>query len=60
MNRRLRVAQKEYWLGTAVRRTWDAALLTALFLALGGWTLEQLAPGARSIRKAIEQLQSGQ
>ena len=58
--RRLRVAQKEHWLGTALRRTWVRVLFTALLLAIGGWTLEQMAPGARSIGKAIEQIRSGE
>jgi hypothetical protein len=57
--RRLRVAQKEHWLGTALRKTWFAAIVTAGALALGGWTLEQMAPGARSIGKAVEQLRHG-
>ena len=54
--RRLRVAQKEHWLGTAIRKTWTLALTTAAFLALGGLVLEQIAPGARSIGQAIKQL----
>lgn len=58
--RRLRIAQTEHWLGTALRKTGGAALITALALALGGWVLEELAPGARSIGKAIEQLRSGE
>jgi hypothetical protein len=58
--RRLRIAQREHWLGTALRKTWLAAFATALALALGGWALEQAAPGARSIGKAIEQIRSGE
>ena len=54
--RRLRVAQKEHWLGTALRKTWLAAVAMAVALAIGGWALEEVAPGARSIGKAIEQL----
>lgn len=56
--RRLRIAQKEHWLGTAIRKTWAPALITALALSLGGWVLEQLAPGTRSIGKAVEQIRS--
>jgi len=56
--RRLQVAEREHWLGTAIRRTWSAALLTILLLALGGWVLEQMAPGTRSIGPAIEQIRS--
>lgn len=54
--RRLRIAQREHWLGTALRKTWLAALVTAAALAIGGWALEEMAPGARSIGKAIQQL----
>ena len=57
--RRLRVAQKEHWLGTALRKTIGRALLTALLLGIGGWALEMMAPGAHSIGKAIEQIRSG-
>jgi len=32
------------------------ALLTVAALATGGWALEQIAPGARSIGKAMQQL----
>lgn len=54
--RRLRIAEKEHWLGTAIRKTWGVALVTAGALALIGWILEQLAPGAHSIGRAIERL----
>ena len=54
--RRLRVAQKEHWLGTALRRTWRTAGMTAILLSMIGLALEVMAPGARSIGKAIEQL----
>lgn len=57
--RRLRIAEKEHWLGTAIRKTWGLALVTAGALALIGWILEQLAPGAHSIGRAIERLSSG-
>jgi len=54
--RRLRTAQKENWLGTALRRTWVPALLVALALSAGGWALEQMAPGSRSAGKALKEL----
>jgi hypothetical protein len=54
--RRLRMAQKEHWLGTALRRTWVPAVVTAAALFTIGWILEQLAPGAHSIGQALEQL----
>ena len=57
--RRLRIAQNEHWLGTAVRKTWSLAIITAVVLAFVGFILEELAPGARSIGRAIEQLKNG-
>ena len=57
--RRLRVAEKEHWLGTAIRKTWWPAFLTALVLAVCGWVLGELAPGSRSIGRAIEQIRTG-
>lgn len=54
--RRLRIAQDEHWLGTAIRKTWSVAVIVALVLAVAGLILEELAPGARSIGRAIEQL----
>ena len=54
--RRLRIAEKEHWLGTAIRETWLPALIAAIALAFVGWTLEKMVPGARSIGKALEQL----
>jgi hypothetical protein len=57
--RRLRAAQKEHWLGTALRKTWAPMLATAVALTLAGWTLEAIAPGAPSIGKAIRQIQTG-
>jgi hypothetical protein len=57
--RRLRLAEKEHWLGTAIRKTWWPAFLTALLLAVCGWALEEIAPGSRSIGRAIEQIRTG-
>ena len=54
--RHLRVAAKEHWLGTAVRKTWWTALLIAALLGLAGWCLQALAPGAPSIGPALDQI----
>lgn len=59
LHRRLRIAAREHWLGTAIRKTWSKALLFALALGLAGWVLSALAPGARSIGPAVERLRSG-
>ncbi|MBA2433813.1 MAG: hypothetical protein M3480_02755 [Verrucomicrobiota bacterium] len=54
--RHLRVAAQEHWLGTAVRKTWWPALLTAALLGVAGWGLQALAPSAHSIGPALEQI----
>lgn len=57
--RRLRIAAQEHWLGTALRKTWWLALITAALLSLAGWVLETLAPGSHSIGPAIEKILHG-
>jgi hypothetical protein len=57
--RKLRIAAREHWLGTAIRKTWRMALMTALLLMVGGGCLEMLAPGSRSIGPAIAYLING-
>ena len=54
--RRLQIAAKEHWLGTAIRKTWLLALAVAALLAIAGWGLETFAPGSRSFGPAIRQL----
>jgi hypothetical protein len=54
--RRLRIAEEEHWLGTAIRKTWVLALVTAIVLASVGFILGEMAPGARSLLQAVEQL----
>jgi hypothetical protein len=54
--RRLRIAAEAHWLGTAVRKTWVLALITAALLSLSGWCLESLAPGSQSIGAALGRL----
>ena len=58
--RRFRIAAKEHWLGTAVRKTWMSAVATAALLGLAGWCLQELAPGTRSIGPAVEQILRGE
>ena len=53
--RKLRIAARENWLSTAVRKTWKSAAITAVLIGLGGATLQYIAPGARSIGQAIHQ-----
>lgn len=54
--RRLRIAAREHWLGTAVRKTWVLALITAALLSMAGWALERAAPGSHSIGPALEKI----
>ena len=54
--RRLRIAAREGWLGTALRRTWLLVLGTAALLALAGWCLQAISPGAHSIGPALQKL----
>lgn len=57
--RRLKAAEREHWLGAAVRRTWVHALLAALLLALLGFCIPILVPGADSIGEAIRLWRDG-
>jgi len=57
--RRLRIAAKEHWLGTAIRRTWHLAIVTALLLSIIGAILQNLSPGSRTIGPAIQHLFAG-
>jgi hypothetical protein len=54
--RRLRIAARGHWLGTAVRKTWISAIATAVLLGVAGWCLETMAPGAHSIGPALDRL----
>lgn len=47
--RRLRGIEQRHWLTTAVRRTFMPFVLTACFMAAGGWAMTIAAPGAKSI-----------
>jgi hypothetical protein len=58
--RRLKSAERENWLGTAVRKTFKLVLLTAILMAIGGGCLQALAPGAHSIGPAIEKIRHPQ
>lgn len=51
--RHLRRTRQRHWLGTAVRRTVLPFLVTAVFLAVLGSALANIAPGARSIGEVI-------
>jgi hypothetical protein len=52
---RLKIAEKEHWLGTAIRRTLPLVLAIAILVAVEGACLENLAPGgcARPLRRIL-------
>jgi len=52
--RRLRIAAKEHWLGTTIKKTWSTAILIAVTLAFAGWILQNQAPECHSIGPAIQ------
>ena len=54
--RHLKTAAKEHWLGTAVKRTWKSALLTAAVACLLGFLLAVLAPHSHSIGPALKEI----
>lgn len=52
--RRLKIAAKEHWLGTCIRKTWLFVVVTTLVLFLAGMVLTVSAPGTKSIGAALE------
>lgn len=56
--RRLKIAAREHWLGTAIRKTWGFVLGTAVLLGVAGLCLEILAPGAKTIGAALEHIRA--
>lgn len=54
--RRLRIAAKEHWLGTTIRKTWRTVIIIAGILAFAGWVLQFNAPECHSIGPAIKHL----
>ena len=41
-----------HWSRSVVRRTWIAALVTAIVFGLVGWGIERVAPGAHTLAEA--------
>ncbi len=54
--RHLKTAATEHWLGTAVRRSWFVALLTAGVLALLGGILDLAAPNSHTLWAALQKM----
>jgi len=51
--RRLKAAEREHWLGAAVRQTWAHMLAAVALLTIIGVGLEFLAPGTSTVGEAI-------
>jgi hypothetical protein len=56
ISRRIAAAEKRDWTATVLRRTWLPATLLIAVLVIGGWTLQTIAPDARSIGPAVREL----
>lgn len=54
--RRLKIAARENWLGTCIRKTWLFVVITTLILFIAGLFLTVSAPDAKSIGPALEHL----
>lgn len=54
--RRLKIAAKEHWLGTCIRKTWLFVLVTTLLLFIVGMVLTVSAPGTKSLGPALEHI----
>lgn len=53
---RIKVTDRRYWLTGAIRRTWLAAFLVALFFGAAGYALQKLVPEAPSIGPVVHRL----
>lgn len=54
--RHLKTAAREHWLGTAVKRTWKSAVMTAAASSLLGLVLAFVAPNSHSIGSAVKEI----
>lgn len=54
--RRLKLAQSEHWLSSAIQKTWIYVLGSAALLALIGWCLDTLAIDSDTMGKAVKEL----
>jgi len=50
----MRKTDQPYWVYSALRRTWLPAVLIAVFLAIAGFAMQQIAPDAASIDSVVE------
>lgn len=51
--RRISISGTHHWAATVIRRTWLAAAVLTLSVMAGGYALQKIAPGTRSIGPAI-------
>jgi hypothetical protein len=52
MSRAISPDRTPHWSRSVVRRTWIAALVTAIVFGLVGWGIERVAPGANTLAEA--------
>lgn len=56
VSKRVAGSERRDWTATLLRRTWFPAFALVALLVVAGWSLQRLAPDARSIGPAIEQI----
>ena len=54
--KRMKVTGKAYWVSGALRRTWIAAVLVAVFFGVAGFAMQKIVPGAHSIGPVVERV----
>ena len=54
--RHLKTAAREHWLGTAVKRTWKSAVVTAAASSFLGLVLAVMAPNSHSVGSAVREI----
>jgi hypothetical protein len=56
VSRRVAGIERRDWTATVLRHTWLPALVMLGSLVVGGWALQKIAPDARSLGPAVQQL----
>ena len=59
LHRRLRKLEPQFWLSTALRRTWVPVAAVAVLVAASGFIMETVVPGADSIGEVVRSVRPG-